>query len=67
MSSKICFNSLKIAVVVQHASIYDNKMIPVSTIRVFWLLKRASNLSKAHVTSDSSGPVTLAINVGLQE
>jgi len=26
-----------------------------------------SNLSKAHVTRDSSGPATLAISVGLQQ
>jgi len=26
-----------------------------------------SNLSKAYVTRDSSGPVTLAISVGLQQ
>jgi len=37
-----------------------------------WLLQRrmykaTSNLSKAHVTRDSSGPATLAISVGLQQ
>jgi len=29
--------------------------------------KKTSNLSKAHVTRDSSGPATLAISVGLQK
>jgi len=28
---------------------------------------RTSNLSKAHVTCNSSGPATLAISVGLQQ
>jgi len=31
------------------------------------LKKLTSNLSKAHVTRDSSGPATLAISVGLQQ
>jgi len=30
-------------------------------------LRLASNLSKAHVTHDSSGLATLAISVGLQQ
>jgi len=31
------------------------------------LLKKTSNLRKAHVTRDSSGPATLAISVDLQQ
>jgi len=30
-------------------------------------MKETSNLSKAHVTHDSSGPVTLVISLGLQQ
>jgi len=31
------------------------------------LTEQTSNLSKPHVTRDSSGPTTLAISVGLQQ
>jgi len=30
-------------------------------------VNKTNNLRKAHVTRDSSGPVTLAISVGLQQ
>jgi len=33
----------------------------------FPAMVQTSNMSKAHVTRDSSGPATLAINVGLKQ